>query len=78
MKWSDWVNTQGDTLTLRNYEDETLSHASFDAGKHSAAFRAWMFITQHFYPSGMKNDGTVNWGIDGFTEEQFQEYVENN
>ena len=54
-------------ITIRNYEDETLSKVSFDAGKHD---------TQHFHPASMKNDGQVNWGIYGFTEEQFRKFME--
>ncbi len=38
--------------------------------------RAWKFITKHFYPSSIKNNGEVNWGIDGFTEEQFRKFME--
>lgn len=76
MKWIDWVEKNRQKLTIRNYEDETLSHVSFDAGKHNAIDRAWEFITQHFHPSSIKNDGQVNWGIDGFNEEQFRKFME--
>lgn len=76
MKWTDWVGIRRQKLTIRNYEDETLSKVSFDAGKHDAVDRAWKFITQHFHPASMKNDGQVNWGIDGFTEEQFRKFME--
>ena len=30
--WADWVNKERKNLTLQNYEDETLSHCSFEAG----------------------------------------------
>lgn len=76
MYWTDWVGIHRQKLTIRNYEDETLSRISFDAGKYDAIDRAWKFITQHFRPTSMKNDGQVNWGIDGFTEEQFRKFME--
>ena len=76
MKWTDWVGTRRQKLTIRNYEDGMLSHMSFDAGKHDAMDRSWKFITQHFHPSSMKNDGEMNRGIDGFTEEKFRKFME--
>lgn len=76
MNWCDWIEKSIHKITIRNYEDETLSRASFDAGRRDAVDRAWKFITQHFHPSSMKNDGQVNWGIDGFTEEQFRKFME--
>ena len=80
MRWTDWVGIPRQKLTIRNYEDnyedETFSKVSFDAGKRDAVDRAWKFITQHFHPTSMKNDGQVNWGIDGFTEEQFRKFME--
>lgn len=30
--WVDWVNKEREKLTLQNYEDETLSCCSFEAG----------------------------------------------
>lgn len=40
MNWEDWIKTQGEKLTIRNYEDMTLSHASFDAGYKLAIEKA--------------------------------------
>lgn len=40
MNWEDWIKTQGERLTIRNYEDMTLSHASFDAGYKLAIEKA--------------------------------------
>ena len=45
MRWTDWVGIRRQKLTIRNYEDnyedETSSKVSFDAGKHDAVDRAW-------------------------------------
>lgn len=72
MKWYDWFE---ENQQIRNYGDRALSHISFDEGRRNAVDRAWKFITQHFHPTSMKNDGQVNWGIDGFTEEQFRKFM---
>lgn len=40
MKWTDWVEKNRQKLTIRNYEDETLSHVSFDAGYKAAIEKA--------------------------------------
>lgn len=40
MKWYDWFEKNQQKLTVRNYEDETLSHVSFDAGYKAATEKA--------------------------------------
>lgn len=40
MKWYDWFEKNLQKLTVRNYEDETLSRVSFDAGYKAATEKA--------------------------------------
>lgn len=47
MKWTDWVGIHRQKLTIRNYEDETLSHVSFDAGYKAATEKAADWIEKY-------------------------------
>lgn len=47
MKWTDWVEKNRQKLTIRNYEDETLSHVSFNAGYKAAIEKAADWIEEY-------------------------------
>lgn len=47
MKWYDWFEKNLQKLTVRNYEDETLSHVSFNAGYKAATEKAAEWIEEY-------------------------------
>lgn len=53
MNWEDWIKTQRDRLTIRNYEDMTLSHASFDAGYKLAIERAAKWFEEYLWDNNI-------------------------
>lgn len=53
MNWEDWIKTQGEKLTIRNYEDMTLSHVSFDAGYKLAIERAAKWFEAYLWDNNI-------------------------
>lgn len=53
MNWEDWIKTQGERLTIRNYEDMTLSHTSFDAGYKLAIERAAKWFEEYLWDNNI-------------------------
>lgn len=56
MNWEDWIKTQGDRLTIRNYKDLTLSHASFDAGYKLAIEKAAKWFEEYLFDDNRIDD----------------------
>ena len=56
MDWKDWIKTQGERLTIRNYEDMTLSHVSFDAGYKFAIEKAAKWFADYLMEIGYTDD----------------------
>lgn len=50
-KWIDWINGHSDKLTLRNYEDDTLSVVSFKAGYRQAVIDAGRWLYEYLSKS---------------------------
>lgn len=53
MNWEDWIKTQRDRLTIRNYKDMTLSHASFDAGYKLAIEKAAKWFEEYLWDNNI-------------------------
>lgn len=51
MKWINWVDKHRDKLTIRNYEDESLSLVSFEAGYRQAILDAGKWFDEYLSKS---------------------------
>ena len=60
MNWEDWIKTQGEKLTIRNYEDMTLSHTSFDAGYKLAIEKAAKWFEEYLFDDNIIDDWLRN------------------